>query len=70
MNPEVFLAGSIGALGVLVLTVLKDWFQGWRRRKGELKGLRRLVSVEIALHRTLVLDDYLQADSANKPPGC
>ncbi len=67
MNPEVLLAGSIGALGVFVLTVLKDWFQGWRRRKRELKGLLRLVSVEIALHRTLVLDDYLQADSVNKP---
>lgn len=67
LNPEVLLAGSIGALGVFVLTVLKDSVQGWRQRKRERNGLLRLVSTEIDLHRVLVLDDYLEADSANKP---
>jgi hypothetical protein len=67
LNPEVLLAGSIGALGVFVLTVLKDLVQGWWRRKRVLKGLLRLVSVEIALHRILVLEDYLQAAETNKP---
>ncbi len=52
MGLKVLLAGSIGALGVFVLTTLRDWIRGWRLRKREREGLLRLVSIEIELHQT------------------
>ena len=52
MNPKVLLAGSIGAVGVFILTTLRDWLRGWLLRRRERKGLLRLLSIEIALHQS------------------
>ena len=48
LNPEILLAGSIGALGVFVLTTLKDWVWARRLRRTERKGLLRLVFAELS----------------------
>ena len=50
MNTEVLLAGSIGALSVFLLGLLRESLQQWR----ELRGLTRLATNEI-MHNTVIL---------------
>lgn len=53
MSPEVLLAGSIGALFVFVLGVLRDYL----RRRREREGLMTLIWTEI-LHNYVVLNRW------------
>lgn len=55
MNLEVLLAGSVGALSVFVLGLLKDF----RDRQRELRGLARIVHIEMMRNR-LDLEKYYE----------
>jgi hypothetical protein len=74
---EQILPGIIIGVAVAVVSALVSHFltkarerERWKRedeeqakqRRAELEGLLRFVSVEIALHKALVLDDILHAD--------
>ncbi len=50
MDPQVLLAGSLGALAVFGLGAFRDFI----RRRRELRGLARLVHIEI-MHNHLTL---------------
>ncbi len=58
LNPEVLLAGSIGALSVFVLGAVRDLL----RRRRELRGLSRLIDIEIK-QNNLSLDGFYKDPS-------
>lgn len=54
MSPDVLLAGSIGALSVFLLGVVRDRV----RRRRELRGMARLVHTEITRNHLALSDFY------------